>query len=183
LKEVQVRRFSVIVALLVFSSILCLSTPANATPTVLPIVTSISTGFHYSYSITNDLIDDFLLIDIHVLAFDVSLTNLFAPAGFQAVYDSGLGIVTFLPDVGSLAVFAAGTTLTGFGFDSAYSPAPTTFDALTLPGNVISGMTSGPVGPPQGVPEPNTLFMVSLGVAAFCVYRGGKKSPAKSWIG
>lgn len=145
---------------------LCLlaSSAAQADLIVTPTVTPLGGVFRYDYTIVNDLLEDVVLVDIIVLRMDETLTNLFAPLGFQAIYDSGLGIVTFLPAPGSVDLFAVGTSLSGFGFDSAIPSAPSTFEALTLLGNFLTGPTEAPVGRP--VPEPAPTLLLLVGVSS-----------------
>ena len=80
------------------------------------------------------------------------------------VYDTNLGIVTFLSDS---EVFGAGTTQSGFTFDSPYAPADTMFDALSLNGTPFAGITQGPI---QGaaVPEPGSLALFT-GLSVTCL--------------
>jgi hypothetical protein len=122
--------------------------------------------FHYDYSITIGPLDvDVILVDIVVSVADLSLANLFAPAGFQTIYDAGLGIVSFLPSLGSPSLFAAGTTLSGFGFDSARGPGPSTFQTLDILAGSFVGATIASVGAP--IPEPGTAVLLSLGLGVF----------------
>jgi hypothetical protein len=140
--------------------------PAIGAPIVAPTVTVVGPLFHYDYTITNDPPgEDIELVDISVLPADATLTNLFAPTGFQAVYDSFLGLVTFLPSLGSPDLFAVGTTLSGFGFESENPPSPSTFQALTSSGGLLVGATEAP-GTASVIPEPGTLGLLALGLGA-----------------
>src|SRR5262249_10049296 len=84
----------------------------------------------------------------------LSIQNLTAPAGFQAVYDPGLGLLTFLED----STLFGPAPVSGFAFDSPVAPAPTLFSGLVLDGNggltTASGSTLGPV------PEPGSLTLL-----------------------
>jgi hypothetical protein len=143
-----------------------LAAPAMAAPIVVPTVTPAGPLFHYDYSITNEVPgEDIILVTIAVPPMDATLTNLFAPQGFMALYDPVLGLVDFLPQLGSPALFAVGTTLGGFGFDSANPPVPGTFEAVTLSGAVLTGQTDAP-GTPGVIPEPATMTLLALGLGA-----------------
>lgn len=137
------------------------SLAAGATITVAPTVTGSAGSFLYAYTITNNTPDDPFVIDIPVLNVANSVTNLTAPTGFKASFDSGLGLVSFLEDT----AFFTSTPVSGFSFRSPFGPGPTTFRATTLSsstGNVftISGPTQGPV------PEPGYLGLVALSLFA-----------------
>jgi hypothetical protein len=145
---------------------------------VTPTVTPIGSLLHYDYTITNDPPtpgEDVILVDINVLPMDATLTNFFAPLGFQTVYDAGLGKVSFLPDIGSPDTFAVGTTRSGFGFDSPRTPAPSTFDALTVLGNPVSGPTQAPVGAIAAIPEPGTITLLLVGLGALATIKAVQK--------
>ena len=143
---------------------------AHADLIVTPTVTSAAGMFHYDYTIANVFpSEDVALVDVNVLPMDTTLTNLFAPPGFQNIYDIGLGIVSFLPTLGSPDLFEVGTTKSGFGFDSAYAPANSTFSALTLSGIILVGPTQAPVG--VSVPEPDLIILLMAGISALAGFR------------
>jgi hypothetical protein len=161
------------------AGVLCVLTTlsvARAGLIVTPTVTPVGVSFHYDYTITNDPPapgEDVVIVDINVLPMDATLTNFFAPLGFQTVYDAGLGKVSFLPDVGSPDLFGVGTSISGFGFDSAHAPAPSTFDALTLLGNPVSGPTQAPIG--AVIPEPGTITLLLVGLGALATIKAVQK--------
>jgi hypothetical protein len=120
--------------------------------------------FHYDFSITNDGLEDVVLASIvDAPTGDADIDNtLFAPAGFLASYDSGLGIVDFLSDAD---LFAVGTTKKGFGFDSSSGPTDGFFDvftALTINGDELAGQVQQ-----QVIPEPSTIALLALGLSVF----------------
>lgn len=162
------------VLLVAVASLLVSLEAANATPIVVPTVTVGAAGFHYDYSITNDLSEDLILVDIFVLPGDVTLTNLFAPGGFSGFYDSGLGIVSFFSALNGGLTIGAGSTLSGFGFDSAHAPGASFFDVFTdLTFTQYVGSTQAPVG--AVVPEADTLTLLSLGLGVFFVLKRTRK--------
>jgi hypothetical protein len=113
----------------------------HAAPSVEMTVTSVGGGvFQYDFSISNFGISDLAIVSITDAPPGDGLINstLVAPAGFLASYDSGLGFVDFLGDV---SVFAAGTTTSGFSFQSAaLSDAYfNSFEALGVLGESFSG--------------------------------------------
>ena len=134
---------------------------AGATITVSPTVTGSAGSFLYAYTITNNTPDDPFVIDIPVLKSVNAVTNLTAPAGFKATFDSGLGLVAFLEDT----AFFTSTPVSGFSFRSPFGPSAVLFQATTLSssnGNVfnISGPTQSPI------PEPGYLGLVALSLFA-----------------
>ncbi|MGE3536977.1 MAG: PEP-CTERM sorting domain-containing protein [Candidatus Tectimicrobiota bacterium] len=138
----------------------------HATLIVQATVQPISNGlFHYAYSLTNTMHDVAIvsLLDApsHDAAIDATLT---APPGFLASYDATLGIIDFLEQT---SLFAMGTTISGFQFDSAAGPASglfSTFSAITIAGDTITGVTQT-----QVVPEPGTLFLLAAGLAMLII--------------
>lgn len=149
-----------IAALLVFLG----AVPAEGTPIVVATVTPTGPLFHYDYSITfNPLDDEIAILTITAVPGDL-LVNEVAPAGFDTDYDVGFGLISFFPLLGG--AFPTVGTLSGFGFDSPRRSAPTTFDALTILGDILSGPTTGPVGPASPIPEPATGVLVAVGLGA-----------------
>jgi hypothetical protein len=152
---------------------------AHATVIVSVTVAPMGGLFHYDYSITNDPPSpgvDVILVDVNVLPMDATLTNLFAPAGFLTVYDFGLGKVSFLPDFGSPDLFEVGATHSGFGFNSPRLPGASTFDALTLLGDTVSGPTQAPLGAIAApVPEPATVTLLLVGLGPLVAFTVRKR--------
>jgi hypothetical protein len=146
--------------------------PAQATPIVVATVTPVGPSFHYDYAITfSPLDEEIALLTINLLPGD-TLSNQTAPAGFFMSYDSGLGFLDLLPALS----FPAFGTLSGFAFDSPRRPLPTTFDALTaISGSVLSGPTTGALGPASPIPEPVTSVLVAIGLGAL----GGRRAIRK----
>jgi hypothetical protein len=139
--------------------------PAQATPIVAATVTPIGDLFRYDYLITFDPLDDEIaILTVNGLAGDATLVNEVAPAGFDTDYDFGLGLISFFPLVGS--TFPTIGTLSGFGFDTARRSASTTFDALTIFGDTLSGPATGPLGPASPIPEPATGVLLTIGLSA-----------------
>lgn len=156
---------------------------AQAAPIVTPTVTDLGGSFRYDYTIDNTAgLEDIVLVNILVAPLDPTLTNLFAPMGFQTVHDDNLGIVTFLPDLGVFDTFAAGTSLSGFRFESALPPGASTFEALTISGELLTGMTiatSATSPTPPLIPEPGTAGLLLASLGLLLTRRGGRKSPAQ----
>jgi hypothetical protein len=118
---------------------------ATAVPTVDMTVTPLTGGvYQYQFSISNSGPDDLAILTITdaPLADALIPLTLVAPAGFLAKYDPGVGLtfglVDFLEDT---SPFLAGTTTSGFGFQSASSPAANfkTFEALSVAGEFFGG--------------------------------------------
>lgn len=133
--------------------LLIATSQAHAQVDVTPTVSFANGLYSYDYSIMNSSLEDLALVNINVTSGIFTIQNLMAPTGFQSVYDTNLGIVTFLSDS---EVFGAGTTLNGFTFDSPYAPSATMFDALSLNGTPFVGTTQGPV-----VPEPGSIALLA----------------------
>jgi hypothetical protein len=158
-----------------------LAAAAPATATSISVATSFSMGlFHYDYTLTFDPMDpsddDVLVIDVNVLPGDATFQKTGMPMGFDFFYDGGLGLITFLPDL----AFPTGGDVGLFSFDSARSPAPTTFTAFTFDSLIdpiafppLTGQTMGPIGPAQEViPEPATIALLTIGLGAL----GGRRA-------
>jgi len=136
--------------------------------------------FTYTYSVTKNIPvlppdpldpltvpNTLALVDLSVPALPdaVLVDPATFPTGFQIVFDSGLGLVSFLEDLDPATpqTFAPGTTVPGFTFNSRFGPGNTSFTALVLPaGNTISGSTQGPGGV---IPEPGTLTLLGIALS------------------
>jgi hypothetical protein len=154
-------RIARITGLAVFS--VFTSVAVHAAPILAATVTPAGTLFHYDYAITfNPADDEIAILTVSLLAGD-TLTALTAPAGYAISYDSGLGLLDFLPGLGG--TFPLAGTLGGFAFNSPHSAAPTTFEALTTQFDFLTGNTTGPLGPVTPVPEPVAGVLVSIGLA------------------
>jgi len=149
---------------------------ARAQVSVTPTVTSDAAAFHYDYAVTNLTASDLAVVTLSVAPVPQAVQNLTAPLGFIASFDSGVGLLSFLEDAdpATLQTFAPGTTVSGFRFDSALAPVPTTFEALDLAGGVFTGPTLGPADPGGVIPEPGTLGL--LGTAALPVLLGRRRN-------
>ena len=124
---------------------LALPHSAHAQVTVSETLTSAGSLFQYNYVIANNTPDDIFILTLGNLPTGPNaVQNLAFPAGFQATYDPGLNLVSFLPDLGSNSVFGAGTTLGGFSFQSPYLPVGTTFDTLSLTSEITGNVTPEP---------------------------------------
>jgi hypothetical protein len=144
-------------ALAIAFATLTSSLATAGTVIVNPTVTGSAGSFLYSYTITNNTPDDPFVIDIPVPNRPSAVTNLIAPSGFKAAFDSGLGLVSFLED----SLFFTSAPVSGFSFTSPYGPGSVLFQATTLSsssGNVytISGPTMAPV------PEPGYVAILAV---------------------
>lgn len=94
----------------------------SAVPIVDMTVTPLGGSFRYEISVNNTSAEDVILVTITDAPIGDALitATLTAPTGFLASYDSGLGFVDLIEFT---ALFAAGTTVSGFSFESLSSPA------------------------------------------------------------
>jgi len=114
---------------------------AMADPTVDLTVTPLGGGiFQYQFSVNNSGPQDISIVTITDApgADPLIPLTLTAPVGFLANYDPGLGLVDFLEGTSS---FQVGTTISGFGFESATSPDANflAFEALSVNGDFFAG--------------------------------------------
>src|SRR6185503_20563400 len=81
------------------------------------IVTPLIGSFRYDISVSNNAGEDLALVSIVDAPIGDPLIDptLVTPAGFLGSYDGGLGFVDFLGDTD---LFAAGSTVSGFSFES-----------------------------------------------------------------
>lgn len=127
----------------------------------------IAGGYHYDFTIRNNGLEDIVLVTINApLADPLIDPSLTVPADFLGSYDSGIGLVDFLEFTG---LFEAGSTKTGFSFDSTGAPPDfiSQFWGLTVNGNTPSGTVQFGAGVPDGGATWLALAMslASLGVA------------------
>lgn len=135
---------------------------------ITPEVTRDGSLYHYHYTVTNHTLSDLSLITIQTVAgADVAL-NPVAPDGFQLIYDSGNGLLSFAPadpDNGG-TMFEAGQACSGFHFRSPLRPGWARFSALDVNGQkAFSGATMAPV------PEPGSLAMLGALLVTGLIYR------------
>ena len=135
------------------------------------LVTPLSGGsFRYEVTIGNAGPDDVVLVTLVDAPLGDPLIDptLIWPPGFLASYDPGLGLVDFLEDTD---LFAAGTSVSGFQFDSLAGPDFfRAFEALTVFGDPDSGSTNITLVP---VPEPSTLLLAACSLMLIVWRRWG----------
>jgi uncharacterized repeat protein (TIGR01451 family) len=123
--------------------------------------------FQYGVTIRNTGLTDISIVTITDAPPNDSLigSTLTAPSGFLANYEP-LGFLDFLEDT---QLFGAGTTWSGFSFQSAVSPQAnfSMFEALTSGGEILSGSITI-------VPEPGTVVLAICGLIALAGARRGK---------
>jgi hypothetical protein len=162
-----------------WGALLCADS-ASAQVSLTPAITPIGSLFRYEYSVTNASDFELLLVDVQTLALPDAVKNTIAPAGFQISFDSGLGLVSFLPDADpdTPGTFAPGSTISGFQFDSPYAPDRAAFEALAFDDVnaqlvTFNGSTLGPTA----VPEPGAIaWCLAGGAGLFLLRRRNRKS-------
>lgn len=144
---------------------------AQGTVSVTPTVTGGGALFHYSYTVTNATAEELAIVSFPTLG-NAAVTNTAAPAGFFTSYDSGNGFISFAPDQSGTGMFAAGSTVGAFTFDSPFGAVPTQFSALDVSGNEITGTTLAPA------PEPSALATLTAGGLALglCAVRARRRA-------
>lgn len=141
---------------------------------VNPTVTMSGGGFRYNYAIVNASPFALSVVTLSVPSSALAIQNLSVPNGFNANFDSRLGLLDFVENTRS---FAAGTTVSGFQFDSPSGPSLSSFTAVALnaSGGVVefAGQTLAPraVAP---VPEPST-FVLALTAGMLLLLVGGRR--------
>ncbi len=99
-------------------------------------------------------------------------TSLTAPAGFLALYDSGLGIIDFLE---ASSIFGAGATVSGFSFRSSTLAGTlfTQFEARNVNGDSFLGIITTQVGPggPSVPDHASTVTLASFAIAFLALAR------------
>jgi hypothetical protein len=124
---------------------------------VSPTVSPLSGGlFRYKYSVTNNTSLPLSVVTINVFSLPDAVQNATAPTGFSIFFDPGLGLLDFVEDTEN---FAVGTTISGFEFDSAFAPNPSSFEAVALDANENPVTFVGSTLAPTAIPEPGTLVL------------------------
>ena len=155
---------------------LALPKAADAQITLTPTITNIGGGLlRYEYSVMNTSLFDFSIISIDVIASPVAVQSLVAPTGFNAFFDPGLGQVDFVENTLN---FAAGTTVSGFAFNSPFAPQLSTFTALRLDMNGNPVTITGTVMAPA-IPEPATFVLFGAGLAGLAAMKIRRRKVAK----
>lgn len=153
-----------------------MTTPVAAVPFEVDLSVTPSSGvFNYALTARNTgLVDVTLLSLVDAPPGDALInSSLFTPPGFLGLYDSGLGIIDFLEDT---SLFAAGTTIGGFGFSSLSGTGTyfTRFEALDVEGGLISGRINvvGGGGQPSSVSDDaSSLVLAAFGLWAVTLAR------------
>ncbi len=129
---------------LVMFCVLIASGIAHAALDVSAVVSPAGGGlFYYTFTIQNTGPDDVAIVSVDAPINDTFIDpSLTFPVGFLASYDPLLGFVDFLEDTD---LFASGTIVDSFAFDSASGPTAGSFqkfEALTVNGDKITGNVS-----------------------------------------
>jgi hypothetical protein len=147
---------------------LCLATALNLNAAGLSLTGTVTPqvgAFLYELEIANAGPDDYSVVSIvDAPAGDALIApSLTTPAGFLGSYDGGLGIIDFIEFTD---LFAAGTSIGGFSFQSLTGPvgAFSMFEAVSTLGDFASGDITWTVRPGPSVPEPVGGLAVSLAV-------------------
>ena len=164
----QVNFFAGLAGAFCLSLIPCAVRAQVATPTV-----TLNNGiYHYNYSISNTTPDDLLDVDIHVPTGDNAAFNIVTPTGFLSSPDTVMGLVGFQEDTS----FFTATPLSGFAFDSVYSPNTSVEDSYYA----LNGLTMVSSNVLAPVPEPGSMALIgSFGVAAVCALRQARRKRSK----
>lgn len=133
---------------------------------------AIAGGFHLDFTIDNPGPDDFAIITLNAPAGDPLIAaSLTTAPGFLASYDAFLGLVDFLEEA---SAFLAGTTTSGFGFDTLAEPPAffTQFSALTIDGETVTGRVNFRIVPDAG----NLMLPAIFGLAALAFVQPRNRS-------
>lgn len=122
--------------------------------------------YSYSYQIDNFTAEDVSIVTLAGFAPSAdAVQNLVAPEGYLALFDSGLGLFSFLEGT---QFFAAGTSVGGFSFQSLYGPESGTFEAITVDGNTLTGLATVPA---TAIPEPSSSALIGAVLVGFFALR------------
>lgn len=155
---------------------LAFAAPAHAQITLTPTITDLGGGLtRYEYSVSNTSLFDFSAISITVIAAPETVQSLIAASGFSAFFDPGLGQVDFVEDTQN---FAAGSTISGFAFNSPFAPQMSSFTALRLDGDGNPVTITGSVLAPA-IPEPATFVLFGAGLAGLAAMKLRRRKVAK----
>lgn len=161
------------------AAFLALAPTAPAQIFVDALTTPLGGSVRYDIRVRNEAAEELAIVSLldGPVADPLIGSTLIAPLGFQASYDSGLGIVDLLGDT---LTFGPGTITAGFYFQSLALPGTAfhTFEALDIQGNLYSGriqLTPADVV----VPEARTT-LAGLGLASLAliqVVRNRRSNP------
>lgn len=122
------------------AALLALTPDAPGQVFVEALTTPLAGSIRYDIRVRNEAAEDLALVSLlgGPIADPLIGSTLIAPLGFQAGYDSGLGIVDLIGD--SLS-FGTGAVTDGFSFQSLALPGTAfpTFEALDVLGTLYSG--------------------------------------------
>lgn len=162
----QVRRtLRPALALALLTGLLAAAPGASAQVSILSTYQVQGALYHYEFRVLNLTPDTLAIVTLNGVPDLLDVQNLLAPTGFDAAYDPGLALMSFLEDAdpGTEPTFAPGTLQGIFTFDSAQRIDTFQFEALDTGGNAHIGSFG-----PTAAPEPGALSLTlsALGVAA-----------------
>jgi hypothetical protein len=137
---------------------------------------SISSGFLYKISVTNNGPDDLLLVSLFQTGLLTTVTPTGAPSGFT-LGSSSDGATTFVdlaPALGSPSTFAAGSTVGTFRFStSTFLGATPELSALDVNGGAPAGTVGSLIQ--VAAPEPGSLSLAAPGLLAALALRNRRR--------
>lgn len=157
---------------------------AHAEPVMLsPTVTNLGGGlFGYNFTVMNNSTFNLSAISLFSLpTAPNAIQNPSAPIGFNVFPDAALGRIDFV--VANTGGVGAGTSLSGFRFNSPFLLSTVSFTALALDanGNILAtftGVTLIP-NPPGAIPEPATMILLCTGIAGLVASRRRRRIAEK----